>query len=104
MNNLDVTTTEILPSTMQHELDLSNENLAEFCRRWRVEELSLDRERHSPTADPGLRVKFDPSAEWSFAERLRMQREFQKLSGHEVRFKPTHARRRGGFARVLFNA
>ena len=96
---------------MQSELDLTNENLteenvAEFCRRWRVEELSLDHStvHHSPSGDPQLHVRFDPSAEWSFAERLRMQREFQLLSGHTIRIRKTHSHRRSLFTRALFNA
>lgn len=70
---------------MQSDLQVSKENIDEFCRRWRVEELTIDRDRwERPVADPGLRVKFDPLAEWSFADCRRMEREFQLLSGKEI--------------------
>ncbi len=92
--------------SMQSELDLTAENISEFCRRWRVDELSLDRDQtvDLPAADPHLSVRFEPEAEWSFAERLRMQREFQLLSGREVRFRRAPYRRRNRFSRLLFDS
>ncbi|HET6400138.1 MAG TPA: hypothetical protein VFH95_01955 [Candidatus Kapabacteria bacterium] len=92
---------------MQSKLDLSKEHIDEFCRRWRVEELAVGRAERSPAADPGVRVKFEPSAEWSFSDRMRMEREFQLLSGREVRFRrPSRVAgsRRRQTLRVLYDA
>ena len=93
---------------MQSKIELSNEHIDEFCRRWRVEELAIEhnRKEHSPAAEPGLRVKFEPSAEWSFTERERMQQEFQLLSGRDIHFhrRSLSTRRGHPSMRVLYNA
>ena len=93
---------------MQSEIEISEKQIDEFCRRWRVEELAVDRHsiNRSPAAQPGLSVKFDPSAEWSFSDRLRMQREFQQLSGQDVCFRRRRlpARRSHHGMRVLYDA
>ena len=71
--------------TMQRELDFSMDHVKEFCRRWRIEELMLDRP-HSPAKDADMRVKFAPEAEWSLSDRMQMRREFRSLSGRDIRF------------------
>jgi predicted nucleotidyltransferase len=60
----------------------------EFCRRWRIVELSLFgsalREDFGPDSDIDLLVRFAPDADWSLLDRARMERELVELLGREV--------------------
>lgn len=62
--------------------------LAEFCRRWRIEELSLFgsalRSDFRPDSDVDLLVSFAPEAEWSLLDHARMERELERLLGRKV--------------------
>jgi hypothetical protein len=91
---------------MQSEVELSIKHIDDFCRRWRIEELAVNYMKHLPAASPDLRVRFEPSTNWSFNERLRMEQEFQSLSGQEVSFQRRRMHSRSGRhpMRVLYNA
>jgi len=64
------------------------EEIADFCRRWRIRELALFgsalRDDFGPESDVDILVEFDPDADWSLLDHIRMQRELEALLGREV--------------------
>jgi uncharacterized protein len=62
--------------------------LEEFCRRWRIVELSafgsVLREDFGPGSDIDLLVRFAPEAHWSLLDHMRMERELGEILGREV--------------------
>ena len=64
------------------------DRIEEFCRRWKIAELSLFgsalREDFRPESDIDLLVRFAPDADWSLLDRARMERELVELLGREV--------------------
>lgn len=71
-----------------HDLDIPDAELAAFCRRWKVAELSLFgsalRDDFGPESDIDLLVTFVPEARWSLLDHVRMQEEARILFGREV--------------------
>jgi predicted nucleotidyltransferase len=63
-------------------------DLQALCRRWKVLELALFgsalREDFRPESDVDLLVTFEPSAEWSLLDHVRMQQELSDLLGRDV--------------------
>jgi predicted nucleotidyltransferase len=82
-DNRHVTTTDIL-----ERLRVSREQLADFCRRWKVLELavfgSAARDEMRPDSDVDVMVEFAPKAEWSLPDVVGAQLELQELFGREV--------------------
>ncbi|HEY3876337.1 MAG TPA: hypothetical protein VGM92_12750 [Candidatus Kapabacteria bacterium] len=75
-----------------------------FCSRWRVAELLLDKYVPDET-DLGVSIKFDPTADWSLRDRLRMHKEFEELTGKPVRLRRTRDSIRDRRSiRVIYNA
>lgn len=71
-----------------HELNVPDEELAAFCRRWQVAELALFgsalRDDFGPESDIDLLVNFAPDATWSLFDHVRMQEEARALFGRNV--------------------
>jgi predicted nucleotidyltransferase/uncharacterized protein with HEPN domain len=69
-------------------LDLPAEELADFCRRWRVEELAVFgsalRDDFRPDSDVAFLVTFEPDAPWSLFDHVRMQDELAERLGRKV--------------------
>ena len=69
-------------------LPLSEDELAGFCRRWKVAELaafgSALREDFGPDSDVDLLVAFTDDADWSLLDHVRMQQELAGLLGRPV--------------------
>jgi len=69
-------------------IDLPAEEIAEFCRRWRITELSLFgsvlRDDFKPDSDVDMLVRFSPGAGWSLLDFVRMQQQLQTLIGRDV--------------------
>jgi len=69
-------------------IELPEAEIADFCRRWRITELSLFgsalREDFGPDSDLDLLVSFSPEADWSLLEHVRMELELKALLGREV--------------------
>lgn len=68
---------------------LPQEELADFCRRWEIDELSLfgsalDEEGFGPDSDLDFLVQFAGSAKPSLFDLVRMKGELEKLVGREV--------------------
>jgi predicted nucleotidyltransferase len=62
--------------------------IADFCRKWRVRELSLFgsalRDDFRAESDVDVLVSFDPRAEWSLLDLVAMQEELAALMGRDV--------------------
>jgi uncharacterized protein len=64
------------------------ERIAEFCRRWKVRELSLFgsalREDFRPDSDVDLLYTFEPEARWSLLDLVTMEDELAEIFGRKV--------------------
>lgn len=73
---------------MAGQLPISEQALGEFCRRWRVRQLSLFGSRvrgdFRPESDLDVLVRFDPDAPWSAFDLVNMRDELAALCGREV--------------------
>jgi hypothetical protein len=67
---------------------IDREKLAEFCRKWKVSELSFFgsvlREDFRPDSDVDVLVSFAPEANWSLLDIAGMELELKELLGREV--------------------
>jgi len=73
---------------MNAHISLDRAKLVEFCRRWKIIELSLFgsvvRDDFRSDSDVDLLVTFDPTAEWSLFDHLAMEEELSSLVGRNV--------------------
>ena len=57
-------------------LDLSQEMVADFCKRWRINEFALFgsalRSDFGPDSDLDVLVSFSPEADWGLLDHLQM--------------------------------
>jgi len=71
-----------------HGINISENQLAELCRKWKVTELSIFgsilRDDFSPDSDIDVLVVFQPDAPWSLWDLLDMREELQHLFGRTV--------------------
>lgn len=69
-------------------IEIPDEALAEFCRRWKITELALFgsalRKDFCSDSDLDFLVTFAPDAEWSLFDHFHMENELVKLLGREV--------------------
>ena len=69
-------------------LEIAEEELGAFCRKWHVTELALFgsvlRDDFRPDSDVDVLVTFAPGARLSFFDFLRAKEELQELLGHSV--------------------
>jgi hypothetical protein len=70
------------------KITISDEALAEFCRRWDVVEVavfgSVLRDDFTPESDVDLLVTFGPEAEPTLFDIVKMQRELESIIGRRV--------------------
>jgi predicted nucleotidyltransferase len=73
---------------MPLRIEVPQEAIADFCRRWRIVELSVFgsalREDFRPDSDVDILVAFEPGVRWGFQQWLDMTRELEALFGHKV--------------------
>ncbi|MHC4432944.1 MAG: nucleotidyltransferase family protein [Planctomycetota bacterium] len=71
-----------------HGIDISENTLAELCRKWKVTELSLFgsilRDDFGPDSDIDVLVVFRPDAPWSPWDLMEMKEELEVLFGRPV--------------------
>lgn len=64
------------------------DEIARFCRRWRIQELAVFgsalREDFRPESDIDLIVTFEDGADWSLLDHIKMQEELRGILGREV--------------------
>ena len=69
-------------------VDIDKAQLAEFCRRWQIRELSVFgsvlREDFSPGSDVDVLVEFEPEAQIGFLTLAKAARELSSLFGRKV--------------------
>ena len=72
----------------QFGISLPTEALADFCRRWKVRELSLFgsvlRDDFRPDSDVDVLVRFDEGAQWSSFDLITMTDELRLMFHREV--------------------
>lgn len=78
-----------MPQVREHSgLTLPGAGIAEFCRRWKIKELSLFgsmlRDDFSPDSDVDFLVSFLGDAKWSLFDHVRMEDELSSLIGRKV--------------------
>ena len=70
------------------KIDLPLEALAEFCRRWKITELSVFgsalRDDFSADSDIDFLAMFAPESDWSLLDHAQMEIELIDLLGREV--------------------
>ena len=69
-------------------LDISKEQIAVFCRRWKIEEFSLFgsvlRDDFRPDSDVDVLVSFSPDADWSLLDHMAMEEELKVIFSRKV--------------------
>jgi hypothetical protein len=67
---------------------ISVNEIAEFCRRWKIRELAVFgsalRDDFAPDSDVDILVEFAPDADWSLLDHVQMQQELQALLKRDV--------------------
>lgn len=75
-------------SIKYHGLEIPEDKLADFCRRWKIAEFALfgsilrDDFRHDSDVD--VLVTFTPDAQWSLLDHVQIQEELASLLGRKV--------------------
>lgn len=73
---------------MNNRIGTSSEDLAAFCRKWKIAEMSLFgsvlREDFRPDSDVDVLVRFAPEAKWSLLDLPRMQFELSGILGRNA--------------------
>jgi len=73
---------------MKPKFQLDREALAEFCRKWRIRELSIFgsalRDDFGPESDLDFLVSFEPEASWDLFDLLDMKEELETRFGRPV--------------------
>ena len=71
-----------------HDIRVSKDRLKTFCRRWKVQELSVFgsilRDDFRPESDIDVLVTFAPGISWKLDDILEMKEELQKIFGRRV--------------------
>ena len=72
----------------QSKIQVSEEDLGSFCRKWKIAELALFgsilREDFGAESDVDVMARFSPDAEWSLLDHVRMEDDLRRLFGREV--------------------
>jgi hypothetical protein len=70
------------------KMEVPQSQLAEFCRRWQIEEFALFgsvlRDDFNPESDLDVLVTFSPEASWGLLDHLRMEQELSSLLNREI--------------------
>ena len=73
---------------MSLRMEVDQERLAEFCRKYRVREMafygSVLRDDFRPDSDVDVLVVFEPGAQWDLFDRVNMRDELSRLLGRPV--------------------
>ena len=69
-------------------IGIPKEKIADFCRKWKILELSLFgsvlRDDFRPDSDVDVLVAFSPDAEWSLLDHMAMEEELSAIFGRKV--------------------
>jgi predicted nucleotidyltransferase len=71
-----------------HNIDLPEDKIADFCRRWKVVELALFgsvlRDDFGPDSDIDVLITFTPDCGWSLWDLFDMREELKQMFGREI--------------------
>lgn len=71
-----------------HGLEIPEEKLQAFCRRWKIERFALFgsvlRDDFGPQSDVDCLVDFTPDADWTLLDVIRAEQELSELLGRPV--------------------
>ena len=69
-------------------IEIPKEQISDFCRKWKIAELSLFgsvlRDDFRPDSDIDLLVTFSRDAEWSLLDHMAMEEELSAIFGRKV--------------------
>ncbi len=72
----------------RRNIDIPKEKIADFCKRWKIVELSLFgsvlRDDFRPDSDVDVLVTFGPGADWSLFDHVAMEEELSAIFGRKV--------------------
>ena len=73
---------------MTSKLEINQEVIQEFCRRWKITEFSLFgsvlREDFTPESDVDVLISFEPDIPWSLFDWMDMVDELKSIFGRDV--------------------
>jgi uncharacterized protein len=73
---------------MKARIEISSEQIADYCRRWKITEFGLFgsvlRDDFQPESDIDVLVTFAPEASWSLFDLVAMENELSQLLKREV--------------------
>ncbi len=73
---------------MSVRINIPKETIAEFCRKWKIRELSIFGSAlggdFRPDSDVDVLVVFDDAAKWSLFDYLHAEEELKQLFGRKV--------------------
>jgi predicted nucleotidyltransferase len=74
--------------TLVKDIPLPQDIIADFCRRWKINEFALFgsvlRSDFGPESDLDILVTFTPEADWSLFDHVRMQQELNLLLNRKI--------------------
>jgi hypothetical protein len=108
----------VMKDMMKVRIEIPSEQIADFCRRWKITEFGLFgsvlRDDFQADSDVDVLVSFAPDSRWSLFDLVEMQAELSKLLSREVDLvereavvkSPNYIRRRNILqsARVIYAA
>ncbi|MCF6156150.1 MAG: DNA polymerase subunit beta [Candidatus Brocadia sp.] len=72
----------------KRNIAISQQKIANFCRKWKITELALFgsvlNRNFRPDSDIDVLVSFTEDAQWSLFDSVRMQEELKEIFGREV--------------------
>ncbi len=85
---------------MKAKIDIDQDKIAEFCRRWKITELALFgsvlRDDFRDDSDVDLLVTFQLDAEWSLLDHIAMEEELSVILGRKIDLVSRRAVERSG--------
>lgn len=73
---------------MKLQIEIDNQQIVEFCHRWKIKELALFgsvlRDDFRPDSDVDVLVTFEPDGGFTFDNRVEMLDEIEKIFGRKV--------------------
>ncbi len=70
------------------KIEIPQDKIVGFCRRWRIAEFALFgsvlRDDFRPDSDIDILVTFEPDASWTLFDLVKMQDELREIFGREI--------------------
>jgi predicted nucleotidyltransferase len=73
---------------MKNHIMLPKEQIADFCRKWKIKEMAIFGsalgDDFRPDSDVDVLIVFDDSAKWSLFDHIQAEEELKELIGRKV--------------------